>query len=241
MFARENELPVLHVAVRENALHLFRSGAWEDVGNGSGPEPEMIRNVLAGVLFARGGVATMNAADAHRDPRRARAPRRAARDRRRAHARDRRAAATQRRCQEARLARPAAAAHRGPRRSACGARARGVARQPAQQHGRARHAGRGLRVPALAAGLGRGREALRPLRPRRGAHRPLDRRRLRRRLPHGHGLHVPLLGLAYVTEVAHPTPPKLLSSGRPRSPSSQPLGPLPVGVARRIPPTSRTP
>jgi hypothetical protein len=55
-FAREHDLPVLHVSVQEHALRLFRSGAWEDVGNGSGPEPEMIRNVLAGVLFARGGV-----------------------------------------------------------------------------------------------------------------------------------------------------------------------------------------
>lgn len=56
-FAREHELPVLHVSVQEHALRLFRGGAWEDVGNGTGPEPEMIRNVLAGVLFARGGVA----------------------------------------------------------------------------------------------------------------------------------------------------------------------------------------
>ena len=53
-FAREHELPVLHVSVQAHGLRLFRSGAWEDVGNGLGPEPEMIRNVLAGVLFARG-------------------------------------------------------------------------------------------------------------------------------------------------------------------------------------------
>ena len=36
-------------------------------------------------------------------------------------------------------------------------------------------------------------EALRPVRPRRGAHRPLDGRRLRRRLQHAHGRHVGLL------------------------------------------------
>jgi hypothetical protein len=55
-FAGEHELPVLHVSVQAHALRLFRSGAWEDVGDGSGPEPEMVRNVLAGVLFAPGGV-----------------------------------------------------------------------------------------------------------------------------------------------------------------------------------------
>jgi len=56
-FAGKHELPVLHVSVQAHALRLFRSGAWEDVGSGSEPEPEMVRNVLAGVLFARGGVA----------------------------------------------------------------------------------------------------------------------------------------------------------------------------------------
>ena len=55
-FAREHELPLLHVSVLAHALRLFRGGAWVDVGNGSRPEPEM-RNLLAGVLFARGGVA----------------------------------------------------------------------------------------------------------------------------------------------------------------------------------------
>ena len=39
-------------------------------------------------------------------------------------------------------------------------------------------------------GMGGDHEALRPLRPRRRARQPLDRRRLRRRLPHGHRLHV---------------------------------------------------
>jgi len=55
-FASEHKLPVLLVLVQARALRLFRRGGWEDVGNGSGPEPETIRNVLAGVLFARGGV-----------------------------------------------------------------------------------------------------------------------------------------------------------------------------------------
>lgn len=53
--ARELQLPVLYVSVRAHALRLFRSGAWEDVDSGSGPEPEVVRNVLAGVLFARRG------------------------------------------------------------------------------------------------------------------------------------------------------------------------------------------
>jgi hypothetical protein len=55
-FARESELPVLHVSVQERTLRLYRGGEWEDVGNGSGPEPEAIRNVVAGAVFARGGV-----------------------------------------------------------------------------------------------------------------------------------------------------------------------------------------
>jgi hypothetical protein len=54
-FAREHELPVVHVSVRDRKLHLFRGGAWEQVSNGEGPTPEAIRNVVAGALFARKG------------------------------------------------------------------------------------------------------------------------------------------------------------------------------------------
>jgi hypothetical protein len=54
-FAREHELPVVHVSVRDRTLHLFRGGAWEQVSNGEGPTPEAIRNVVAGALFARKG------------------------------------------------------------------------------------------------------------------------------------------------------------------------------------------
>ena len=46
------------------------------------------------------------------------------------------------------------------------------------------------RLPAHDSGMGGDHEALRPLRPRRRARQPLDRRRLRRRLPHGHRLHL---------------------------------------------------
>jgi hypothetical protein len=54
-FALEHDLPVLHVSVRDRELRLFRAGEWELVGNGEGPTPETIRNVVAGALFARGG------------------------------------------------------------------------------------------------------------------------------------------------------------------------------------------
>ena len=54
-FARERDLPVLHISVRERELRLFHRGAWEFVGDGEGPTPESIRNVVAGMLFARDG------------------------------------------------------------------------------------------------------------------------------------------------------------------------------------------
>lgn len=52
-FARENELPVVHLAVHERELRFYRRGTWTHVGNGEGPTPEAIRNVVAGALFAR--------------------------------------------------------------------------------------------------------------------------------------------------------------------------------------------
>ncbi len=54
-FAQEHDLPLLHISVRERELRLFHHGAWEFVGNGEGPTPESIRNVVAGMLFAREG------------------------------------------------------------------------------------------------------------------------------------------------------------------------------------------
>jgi hypothetical protein len=54
-YAREHARPVVHVSLRERALKLYRSGVWEQVGNGDGPTPESIRNVVAGALFAREG------------------------------------------------------------------------------------------------------------------------------------------------------------------------------------------
>jgi len=52
-YAQENDLPLVHISIRERALRLFRHGEWELVGNGEGPTPEAVRNVIAGTLFAR--------------------------------------------------------------------------------------------------------------------------------------------------------------------------------------------
>jgi hypothetical protein len=54
-FAREHDLPVLHVSVQTRALRLYRHGTWEMIGSDEGPSPTAIRNVVAGALFAREG------------------------------------------------------------------------------------------------------------------------------------------------------------------------------------------
>jgi hypothetical protein len=55
-YAAEREIPVVHICVRSRVLRLFHRGSWADVANGEGPTPEVIRNVVAGALFAREGV-----------------------------------------------------------------------------------------------------------------------------------------------------------------------------------------
>ena len=118
------------------------------------------------------------------------APGRAADNGRRPYAADPRPPATHRGRQAARLALAADAA--------CCRRGRSRERPPAGAMGsafgrRCRRvlAGNGdLRLLAHDPGVDRDHEALRTLRPRRRARQPLDRRRLRRCLPHGHGLHV---------------------------------------------------
>lgn len=55
-FAHEHDLPVLHVSVQEREMSLYRGGIWQRIGNGDGPTPEAIRNVVAGALFAGAGV-----------------------------------------------------------------------------------------------------------------------------------------------------------------------------------------
>ena len=52
-FAVDADLPLLHISVRDEGLRLLRNGAWENISNGDGPTPEEVRNVIAGVLFAR--------------------------------------------------------------------------------------------------------------------------------------------------------------------------------------------
>ena len=54
-FAREHDMPLLHVSVRERSLRVYHAGEWQDVADDEGPTPEAIRNVVAGALFARGG------------------------------------------------------------------------------------------------------------------------------------------------------------------------------------------
>ncbi len=54
----ELHIPVLHLSPRERTLRIFRNGTWEDVDHGADPDPETVRNVLAGVLFARRGALT---------------------------------------------------------------------------------------------------------------------------------------------------------------------------------------
>jgi hypothetical protein len=57
-YATGRELPLLHISIRERTLRLFRRGEWHPIVNGEGPTPEIIRNVIAGALFAREEVRT---------------------------------------------------------------------------------------------------------------------------------------------------------------------------------------
>jgi hypothetical protein len=52
-YAAEREILVVHICVRSRELRLFHRGTWNVVSNGDGPTPEIIRNVVAGTLFAR--------------------------------------------------------------------------------------------------------------------------------------------------------------------------------------------
>ena len=54
-FALEHDMPLLHIAVKEHSLRLLVHGEWEVVSPVEGPTPDAIRNVVAGVLFARNG------------------------------------------------------------------------------------------------------------------------------------------------------------------------------------------
>ena len=52
-FALERELPVVHLSVRDQTLSVFHRGDWTLVDSGEDPTPGVIRNVVAGMLFAR--------------------------------------------------------------------------------------------------------------------------------------------------------------------------------------------
>ena len=55
-YAAGKGVAVLHISVRTDELRMLRDGEWHHVGNGDGPTPEAIRNVVAGALFARSEV-----------------------------------------------------------------------------------------------------------------------------------------------------------------------------------------
>src|SRR5690348_9136272 len=52
-FANEYGLPLVHVAVRDGQLRVYKDGVWRSAGGAEGATPEMVRNVVAGGLFAR--------------------------------------------------------------------------------------------------------------------------------------------------------------------------------------------
>jgi hypothetical protein len=54
-YAQEHELPVVHISPRKKALYVFQGGAWQETGNGEGPTPENVRNVIVGALYTGGG------------------------------------------------------------------------------------------------------------------------------------------------------------------------------------------
>jgi hypothetical protein len=55
-YAVEHATPLLHVCVKTRTLRFFQRGEWHPIGNGEDLTPEVIRNVVAGALFAREGV-----------------------------------------------------------------------------------------------------------------------------------------------------------------------------------------
>jgi hypothetical protein len=53
-WAESRGVPLVHISLQERKIRLLRGGAWEE---SSGSSAESIRNVIAGSMFARGGVA----------------------------------------------------------------------------------------------------------------------------------------------------------------------------------------
>lgn len=53
LFAREFDLPLVHVSVRDSQIRVLQDGVWVRAGNGDAATPESVRNAVAGGLFAR--------------------------------------------------------------------------------------------------------------------------------------------------------------------------------------------
>lgn len=53
-WAESRGVPLVHISLQERKIRLLRGGDWEE---SSGASAESIRNVIAGSMFARGGVA----------------------------------------------------------------------------------------------------------------------------------------------------------------------------------------
>jgi len=51
--ASRRDIPVVHISIPERQLHLLHKGEWHQVLDGEGLTPEVLRNVVAGALFAR--------------------------------------------------------------------------------------------------------------------------------------------------------------------------------------------
>ena len=64
VYAREHDLPLLHVSLRDSHAALVpRRRVGGGVESGEGPTPEAIRNIVAGSLFAAWGAGRMNATE----------------------------------------------------------------------------------------------------------------------------------------------------------------------------------
>jgi hypothetical protein len=54
-YALEQTVPIVRICVHDRALFVFKNGDWSPVPSDGDPTPEVVRNVIAGALFARTG------------------------------------------------------------------------------------------------------------------------------------------------------------------------------------------
>ena len=52
-WSEEREIPLVHINLRERKIGVLRGGVWEE---STGAGRESIRNIIAGAMYARGGV-----------------------------------------------------------------------------------------------------------------------------------------------------------------------------------------